>query len=1382
MPVRAETFSYFEWNFDLDSNGIISNICYRKEPIIQRYSSCLETDSGNLEKGWKLNSYSFNNGVLELHLYKAPWQLTEYLEFNASNTPGLLKRSAEIMLDATEQKEQSFFCTRAFFDLPTELEYYLPATVLGDARSFHKIALDPQGNRFLKNTIRWKGNTNNLTIGEKLTPPYFSESQMLFRTNKGTAILALADSRKEHVANELQIGTKCNRLQSSILSAGWAFPGKNQTSISGTYLYVIPDCTIEKALDEKIQEWYCALEISAPKDRPEWVENGMAYEINPHYFRDSQNLKRIENELVPRIEAMNFTIAYVQPVNYGSHEYLPCYYKQISPWVRSEDQYRNFITTLHKNGLRVWQDIVPHGGTLESLQVRGDSALIATVEKNGDLKNVYTADFLNPNFQKHLTDSAKWFMNEFNVDGFRIDQCGGSGYNWRKKGFPAYDSNATNISKNSKWFQDSLDKVGGVMPDLPYQRASLPGRAGFVMNMKIRNAAKENKQDAATLAEVITPLWGCAADCVYDLAFDMLARQYSKCTPDEYAKGLARYYNERQKTAPPGTLYLRVFQSHDVLDILGFTGSALGRAMYATCVLSRGVPLIDQYMEIGNGDFISRIQGIRKKRIELNKGDADYLSVKSTIPGVWTVLRRHEGNYSIGVVNFNPATVKGKLFVPQDKLPLNMENVPVADLLTKKPTKTTLENKNRQFELKLPPFGTAVLASVNAGDIKYNDNTNFKITKKEINKNSIITQTPESYIISGEGYSAVINRKNGLIEKFTNSESVDLFEKMDVVFTNKPEDITVCCERKVNSIISNIKSAQGNIALCFIALPDKLYFEAKLDGFTQQESVGLILQQSNALEGSWQVNSHEGILKDRFWSLSAKSPLVAMTHNTSRYRDVSENVLWDSESRPVALDFPKASMFDKNGSGFSVTLPDPLKTAPADWMIVRRTGESALPGMALYLKTPSVLSADHPQQFQIELSTSKESDYIPEFPSPINALGVNITPQSTQTVFENEYYKLTLNRLGGAINQLVDKKSGKIVLQNQQLNATNILRNNKKFSTAYDTDTGMVIREINGALLIRTLSLFCGNRKTESTIWNRVWTVTDLLIDSRGTIRQAFHTYGETDGCYKLIYTFSPYKGIHLKKQSDNLKFLSNDKGLVCMSYPETLSTNINIKQIDLVTEVEHTHCRKWHSFPIVLSFDGTITNSEINILPVDYLEKYDYRKYSENFEKYGNVFSLLNDKYIWNNQPTRYPAYGYWSPAYLRQVFDTSVSNDGNVSLKLCGGGVPHGIHTYLPAGIKLNIQNLESGKYTLSYQAKTSGLSNDCRFLVSLYSRRKDQSNSSISLSPPRIPNDSDWKEYSRTFEINSVNTGYVLSFEQWDKGIGKVWIDNVKINKMK
>lgn len=422
----------------------------------------------------------------------------------------------------------------------------------------------------------------------------------------------------------------------SVQAVGHLRPGQPQEI--GTVSMLVAEGDHRAALD-LVHRWLGDSGIAVPKDRADWVHGAILYAFHPggtigSQWKDLGGFQAAAERLVPSLGRLGVTAAWVLPVEYRS-PYWPLDYYRFMEGLGDGAQYRGLVARLHGSGLRVIQDIVPHGGSPEAAHNKAHPEFMLRRE-DGSTLGYWLNDFAREDWRDYIAGVAAHYVREYGVDGYRVDACMGS--------------------KEPNWD-----------PGIAYSRASMAGLwGGLRMLERIRATVKGiRSDDGAILAETQSARHLPFCDVMYDfrLCYETL-HGWWKMPAAEFASALAENLEDQRQVAAPGAIWLRHIESHDSLRSQLWYGVEGMHAFYALAAWIDGAPMIYQEMEKGHAPALRRINEIRRARPELARGSANYRDVTCDPPGVFACLRKLVERESVAVINFNREPVRAKITWP----------------------------------------------------------------------------------------------------------------------------------------------------------------------------------------------------------------------------------------------------------------------------------------------------------------------------------------------------------------------------------------------------------------------------------------------------------------------------------------------------------------------------------------------------------------------------------------------------------------------------------------------------------------------------------------------------------------------------------------------
>ena len=234
-------------------------------------------------------------------------------------------------------------------------------------------------------------------------------------------------------------------------------------------------------------------------------ENRVIYEVFVRNFSPEGNFKGVEAQ-IPRLKDLGVDVVWLMPIyelgdtgKWGTYSspYAIKDYTKIDPDNGSEQDLRDLINTIHDNGMEVWFDWVGNHTSMDNVWVSSHPEFYT--QKDGDFvhpfggmwKDVYELDRDNEAMQDEMVRCMQYWVDNFDIDGFRCDYASGpSPELWKKAServlkngkriaWLAEDSSKPSLVKNGYFdynycwdFQEKVLKhfAQDSIPDLPALR------------------------------------------------------------------------------------------------------------------------------------------------------------------------------------------------------------------------------------------------------------------------------------------------------------------------------------------------------------------------------------------------------------------------------------------------------------------------------------------------------------------------------------------------------------------------------------------------------------------------------------------------------------------------------------------------------------------------------------------------------------------------------------------------------------------------------------------------------------------------------------------------------------------------------------------------
>lgn len=169
---------------------------------------------------------------------------------------------------------------------------------------------------------------------------------------------------------------------------------------------------------------------------PEWVKNATLYELNIRQFSKEGTFKAVEKQL-PRLKKMGIDIIWLMPVqpigkvnrkgSLGSY-YSVQDYLGINPEFGTDAEFRSLVKAIHAQGMYVILDWVANHSSWDNPLAtehpewysRGRNGKFQSTPWR-DYDDIIDFDYSQPGLRKYMTDALKFWVKEYDIDGYRCD-------------------------------------------------------------------------------------------------------------------------------------------------------------------------------------------------------------------------------------------------------------------------------------------------------------------------------------------------------------------------------------------------------------------------------------------------------------------------------------------------------------------------------------------------------------------------------------------------------------------------------------------------------------------------------------------------------------------------------------------------------------------------------------------------------------------------------------------------------------------------------------------------------------------------------------------------------------------------------------------------
>jgi hypothetical protein len=453
------------------------------------------------------------------------------------------------------------------------------------------------------------------------------------------------------------------------------------------------------------QNWWKEAGITTPPDRPRWTERALLYEtqIGAAVF----DRGKYQFEPYPTMQSLIDNLDYIQKLGFNTLQIMP---RHPSPSYAVDDYYnparqfgdtpgiKELVQKAHQRGMRVILDWLVHGVIDQAIARKMSNMLMSVPEEayqhrfmtdyvlnfapywmrqtppesplrlkhpewfmkleDGSLGHIYTwaFDLENPALQDYIIEAMKFYLREYDVDGFRVD---------------APDFNAF-----ANWDRN-----------IPY-RASRSTTGAIRLFDRALPILRKAKTEVMMYTEPSSPVYRRMFDTNYAYdelwMFEQLLAWRSRLSRSAYAGALgpaqkpitayqARLWLEnRRRSMPPGIVTIHQVDSHDSFwwlpqgekfrrEQFGVEGA---RALLFMIGTMDGGMMHYPTGEQGSEAFMRRVLALREQVPEIKEGRCEYLKVRVSDESVFAVSWHSRTGIAIPLTNMGRAPVSVRVDLP----------------------------------------------------------------------------------------------------------------------------------------------------------------------------------------------------------------------------------------------------------------------------------------------------------------------------------------------------------------------------------------------------------------------------------------------------------------------------------------------------------------------------------------------------------------------------------------------------------------------------------------------------------------------------------------------------------------------------------------------
>lgn len=176
------------------------------------------------------------------------------------------------------------------------------------------------------------------------------------------------------------------------------------------------------------------------KQAPEWSKSATMYELNVRQFSEEGTFEAILDDL-PRLKKMGVDIIWLMPIHpigeknrkgtLGSY-YAVQDYKGVNPDFGDETSFQKLVDETHKNGMKLIIDWVANHTSPDNVWIEEGHLDWYNLDSTGNVQpppgtdwwDVSDLNYENEEMQNAMIDALEYWVEKFDIDGYRCDVAG----------------------------------------------------------------------------------------------------------------------------------------------------------------------------------------------------------------------------------------------------------------------------------------------------------------------------------------------------------------------------------------------------------------------------------------------------------------------------------------------------------------------------------------------------------------------------------------------------------------------------------------------------------------------------------------------------------------------------------------------------------------------------------------------------------------------------------------------------------------------------------------------------------------------------------------------------------------------------------------------
>lgn len=207
---------------------------------------------------------------------------------------------------------------------------------------------------------------------------------------------------------------------------------------------------------------YSSITLPEP---PPWARDGIVYEIFVRAFSVESTFEGVHRKL-DYLKELGVTILWFMPIfpvgkkgkkGTAGSPYAISDHRAVNPEYGTADDFRRLVEAIHQKGMKVILDFVPNHASLDNILLQEcpdwflKNSAGEFTRKNNDWTDVVDFDYRRDEVRSYFKETLLYWLQEFELDGFRCDVAGMVPYSFWEETIPALRKVNPDIFLLAEW-------------------------------------------------------------------------------------------------------------------------------------------------------------------------------------------------------------------------------------------------------------------------------------------------------------------------------------------------------------------------------------------------------------------------------------------------------------------------------------------------------------------------------------------------------------------------------------------------------------------------------------------------------------------------------------------------------------------------------------------------------------------------------------------------------------------------------------------------------------------------------------------------------------------------------------------------------------------